>query len=145
MTYFRARASGARENAAQEAKVNAFIADCGQSLDWIFDGDLRGMICKGAGNSPQASILLSARSKAMVPRQRMEEIASEIFELESPVLDARNLAMAARMLGSSSDMPRDPGGALDSVADMLVQKLEAIEETRRRVWRQALAAKDAAA
>jgi hypothetical protein len=134
MAYFRARAAGARENAAQEAKVNAFIADCGQSLDWIFDGDVRGMICKAAG------------AKAMVTRQRVKEIASEINEMESPVLNARNLAMAARMLGSSDDMPAGPGAALDSVADMLVEKLEALEKTRERVWLRAQAAsRDAAA
>src|SRR5947207_1121555 len=52
MDYFRARAGGARENAAKEAKVNAFVANCGQSLDWIFDGNPRGLICKAAGNSP---------------------------------------------------------------------------------------------
>jgi len=133
MTYFRARAAGARENAAQEAKVNAFIADCGQSLDWIFGGDVRGMICKAAG------------AKAMVTRQRVEEIASEICELETPVLDARNVAVAARMLGTSGDMPKGPGAALDSVADMLVEKLEALEKTRERVWQLALAATKAAA
>jgi hypothetical protein len=70
---------------------------------------------------------------------------SEISELESPVLDARNLAVAARMLGSSDDMPERQGLALDSVADMLVEKLEALEKTRERVWRLALAATDAAA
>jgi hypothetical protein len=131
MAYLRKRADGARENAAEEAKVNAFIADCGQSLDWIFAGDVRGMICKAAGAKAE-----------MVPRQRVKEIASEISELESPVLDARNLALAARMLASSDDMPERPGLALDSVADGLVEKLEALEEARGRVW---LAAKGAAA
>jgi hypothetical protein len=113
--------------------VNAFIADCGQSSDWIFGGDVRAMICRAAG------------AKAMVTRQSVKEIASEISELESPVLDARNLAVAARMLGSSDDMPERQGLALDSVADMLVEKLEALEKTRERVWRLALAATDAAA
>jgi hypothetical protein len=63
MAYLRARAAGARENAAQEDKVNAFIADCGQSSDWIFGGDVRGMICRAAG------------AKAMVTRQSVKEIA----------------------------------------------------------------------
>jgi hypothetical protein len=54
MVYLRARADGARENAAREAKVNAFVGQCGQSLDWIFSGDPRGLICKAAGHSPQA-------------------------------------------------------------------------------------------
>jgi hypothetical protein len=55
------------------------------------------------------------------------------------------MALAARMLGSSDDMPRNPGAALDSVADMLVEKLEALQKTRERVWRLALAAIDATA
>jgi hypothetical protein len=50
-----ARAGGARENATEEAKVNAFVGHCGQSLDWIFGGDPRGLICKAAGNSPQSA------------------------------------------------------------------------------------------
>jgi hypothetical protein len=134
MAYLRKRADGVRENAAGEAKVNAFIKDCGQSLDWIFSGDVRGMIC------------VAARAKAtMVDLQRVKEITSEIFEPEGPVRNARNLAMVARMLGSSDDMPKDPGAALDSVADMLVEKLEALEKTRERVWRLARTATDAAA
>jgi hypothetical protein len=36
---------GGRENTAKEVKANAFISDCGQSIDWIFSGDVRGMIC----------------------------------------------------------------------------------------------------
>jgi hypothetical protein len=128
MAYLRGRAAGKRENAAQEAKVIAFISDTGQSADWIFDGNVRGLICYAAG------------VKAMVPRQKVQEIASEISELESPVLDARNLALATRMLASSDDMPKDAGRALDSVADMLFEKLKALEEERKRLW---LAAKHA--
>jgi hypothetical protein len=55
VSYLRTRAAGARENATQESKVIDFVGRCGQSLDWIFDGDLRGLICKAAGHSPQAA------------------------------------------------------------------------------------------
>jgi hypothetical protein len=113
--------------------------------DRFFDGDVRGLICKASGNSPQASNLPSERSKAMVTREKVQEIESEISELESPVLDARNLALAARKLASSDDMPERPGLALDSVADILVVKLEALQEARERVWKLARAATDAAA
>jgi hypothetical protein len=51
MAYLRAQAAGKRENAAKEAEVNAFIKDCGQSWDWIFGGDVRGMICKAAAGT----------------------------------------------------------------------------------------------
>jgi hypothetical protein len=57
VSYLRARAAGARENATEESKVNAFVAECGQSLDWIYDGDIFHMICKAAGNSPQSAAL----------------------------------------------------------------------------------------
>jgi hypothetical protein len=142
MAYLRARAAGARENAAKEAKMLAFIADCGQSIDWIFDGDVGGMICKAAGNSPQSAGLqsIAARSNVGLISEKAQEIAGQISDLENSVRVARNLAMAIRMLGSSDDMPRGPGAALDTVADMLVEKLEALEKTRERVWRQALAA-----
>jgi hypothetical protein len=70
LAYFRAQAAGGRENAAQEAKVNAFIADCGQSLDWVFDGDVRGMICRLAKHSERAIDVagpMSAAGKAVRP------------------------------------------------------------------------------
>jgi hypothetical protein len=111
---------------AQEVKVNAFIKDCGQSLDWIFDGDLRGMICRGAGNSPQAPSLQSSAGS---------EVEDGLFEMESPVLEVRNLAMAARMMGSADSMPKEPGAALDALADTMVTKLDALSEERGRLWK----------
>jgi hypothetical protein len=64
LVYLRARADGARENATQEAKVIDFVGQCGQSLDWIFCGDPRGLICEAAGHSPQAATV-KARGKAV--------------------------------------------------------------------------------
>jgi hypothetical protein len=136
MAYLRARVAGARENVAQEEKVNAFIRDCGQSWDWIFDGDVRGMICKAAGNSPLQS---------SADRCKVREIAHEIAEMESPLLEVRNLAVAVRMMGSADDMPKEHGAALDSVADMLREKLEALDKTRGHIWRLALKAEEALA
>src|SRR5882762_8523428 len=75
MAYVRGRAAGKRENVAQEEKVNAFIADCGQSLDWIFDGDARGMICKAAGNSQ-----LTAQFRV---HEKAREISSGLFDMET--------------------------------------------------------------
>jgi hypothetical protein len=89
MTYFRARAAGARENAAQEAKVNAFIADCGQSWDWIFAGDVRGMICRAAGHSPQSASLTKTEADA-----KAREVSSALFDLEG---DLRDLPRIARL------------------------------------------------
>jgi hypothetical protein len=80
LVYLRARADGARENATNEAKVIDFVGRCGQSLDWIFDGDPRGLICTAAGHSPQATTVrksdvmrairlreMKARGKAVQP------------------------------------------------------------------------------
>jgi hypothetical protein len=62
MAYLHRQAAGKRENAAEEEKVNAFIKDCGQSWDWIFAGNVRGMICKAAGHSPQSASLTKVSS-----------------------------------------------------------------------------------
>ena len=43
--------------------------------------------------------------------------------LEEPIHQARNLAMAAGMMGSASEMPKDAGAALDAVADLIFIKL----------------------
>jgi hypothetical protein len=86
MAYLRKRADGARENAAEEAKVNAFIKDCGQSWDWIFDGDARGMICRAAGNSPQS--VSGAGEKA-------REVSSALLDLESNLCDLPRIARLA--------------------------------------------------
>jgi hypothetical protein len=132
MAYLRARAAGKRENAAQDAAMVAFISDCGQSVDWIFDGDVGGMICRAAGAKVEKA--------QMVPREKVQEIAHEIFELETPVLDARNLALATRMLASSDDMSKEAGRALDSVADALFNRLEGLSEAQHRIWLLAKAA-----
>jgi hypothetical protein len=131
MAYVRERAAGKRENAAQEAEVNAFISDCGQSLDWIFGGDVRGMICKAAGNSPQAAGL----AKPSGAGEKAQEISIGLAVMETPFLQVRNLAMAARMMGSCDDMPKAAGAALDALADHIVTMLNELGEERERLWR----------
>ena len=133
MAYFHARADGARENATEEAKVNVFVANCGQSLDWIFGGDPRGLICKAAGNSPQSAGL--AKPSAGTGGDKAQEISSGLSQFETPFLQVRNLALAARMMGSSDDMPREPGLALDAVADKIVTMMDELTEERTRLWR----------
>jgi len=131
LAYFRARADGARENAIEEAKVNAFVGHCGQSLDWIFGGDPRGLICKAAANSPQSSGL----PKPSGTRDKAQEVSHGLSEFETPFLQVRHLALAARMMGSSDDMPREPGLALDAVADKIVDMMDELSEERERLWR----------
>jgi hypothetical protein len=90
MAYFRKRANGARENAAQEDKVNDFIRDCGQSMDWIFDGDPRGMICRAAGHSPQSASLTKTGAGA-----KAREVSRAGLDLESSLRDLPRIARLA--------------------------------------------------
>src|SRR5258705_13220864 len=107
--------------------VNAFIADCGQSLDWLFSGDVRGLICKAAGNS-----LLTAQFRV---HEKAREISSGLSDMETPFLQVRNLALAARMMGSSDAMTKEEGAALDTLADTIVTMLDELKEERERLWR----------
>jgi len=65
----------------------------------------------------------------------VEQLADGLSEMETPFLEVRNLAFAMRMLGSSDDMPKDPGAALDALADIVVDKMNALIEERERLWR----------
>jgi hypothetical protein len=131
MAYVRGRAAGKRENAAQEAEVNAFISDCGQSWDWIFGGDVRGMICKAAGNSPPSAGL----AKPSGGGEKAQEISSGLADMETLFLQVRNFARAARMMGSCDDMPKEAGAALDTIADHIATMLAELDEERERLWR----------
>jgi hypothetical protein len=65
----------------------------------------------------------------------INEVADGLSEMESPLLAVRNLAMAARMMGSADDIPKEPGAALDALADTIVAKLDALSEERCRLWK----------
>ena len=62
-----------------------------------------------------------------------EKIQDRLCDMEEPLLQARNLAMAARMMGSADEMPKDGGAALDTVADLLFMKLVEIMEQREQI------------
>ena len=62
--------------------------------------------------------------------EKLQEVESRLSDLETPLLEARNLAMAARMMASADEMPKDSGAALDTIADMLFMKLVEILEER---------------
>ena len=54
----------------------------------------------------------------------------EIQNREEPLYEARNLAMAARMMASADEMPKHAGAALDAVADVIFMKLVEIMDER---------------
>jgi hypothetical protein len=138
--YFRARAGGAPEDETEEAKVQAFIVHCGQSLDWLFSGDPTGIICKAAGHSPQSASL----AKPSGAREKAQKISSGLSDLETPFFEVRHLAYAARMMGSAGDMPKEAGAALDVLADKIVTMMDELLKERERLWRLAREAGDTA-
>jgi hypothetical protein len=64
---------------------------------------------------------------------KLKEIHDRLSDLEGPLLQARSLAMAARMMGSADEMPKDAGAALDAVADLIFMKLVEIMDERERI------------
>jgi hypothetical protein len=67
--------------------------------------------------------------------EKVKEVSDGLFDLESAFLEVRNLAYAVRMLGSSDEMPKEPGAALDALADQIVNKMTAIIGERTRLYR----------
>ena len=65
----------------------------------------------------------------------MEEIRAGLSEMETPLLEARNLAMAVRMMAGSGDLPKDAGTALEVVADLIFEKLIGACDERARLWK----------
>ena len=53
--------------------------------------------------------------------------------MESPLRNVRGLAYAARMLGSADDMPKEPGEALNALAELIVDKMDELIEERERL------------
>jgi hypothetical protein len=74
--------------------------------------------------------------------EKIEKIASSLFDLESPVLQARNLAMAIFMMASGDEMRGEQGDALATVAKSAVEILEGIEAARQKTLRLALSERD---
>jgi hypothetical protein len=68
------------------------------------------------------------------PRPTIKDVKSGLFELETPMLRVCNLAYAVRMLASSDEMPKEPGAALDSLADTLVNELVELAAECERLY-----------
>jgi hypothetical protein len=65
----------------------------------------------------------------------IEKIKNGLSEMETPLLEARHLAMAVRMMAAADELPKDAGLALDTVADLIFDKLIGLSEERTRLWR----------
>jgi hypothetical protein len=66
--------------------------------------------------------------------EKIEEIASGLSDLETPIRQAGNLAKALRMISSSDEMPGEQGEGVFGVADALVDIIESLQETRVTLW-----------
>jgi hypothetical protein len=64
----------------------------------------------------------------------LNDVGNGLAEMESAFYRVRNLAYAARMLGSADEMPREPGGALDAIADLIVGTMDELNSERHRLW-----------
>jgi hypothetical protein len=63
------------------------------------------------------------------------KIENSLSEMETPLLEARNLAMAVRMMAAAHELPKDAGLAFDTVADLIFDKLIGLSEERARLWK----------
>jgi hypothetical protein len=66
---------------------------------------------------------------------QFKQVADGLSEMETPLLEARSLAMAVRMMAAASELPKDAGAALDMVADIIFDKLNGLSEERARLWK----------
>ena len=76
---------------------------------------------------------------------QFKEVADGLIGMETPLLEARNLAMAVRMMAAADELPKDAGLALDAVADLIFDKLIDLCEERSRLWKLARKASEGAA
>jgi len=54
--------------------------------------------------------------------------------METPLLQARSLAMAVRMMAAAHELPKDAGTALDAIADLMFENLIGLCEDRTGLW-----------
>lgn len=64
---------------------------------------------------------------------KLKEIQDRLSTIEEPLYEARNFAMAAYMMASADEMPKDAGAALDAVADRIFMKVVEIIDERERI------------
>jgi hypothetical protein len=63
-------------------------------------------------------------------QKKIEKISDELFDLESPLHQARHFAEALRMIASSDGMRGEPGEAIETLAQSLVLILRDVQDKR---------------
>ena len=83
-----------------------------------------------------------ADSKPTTAEPIIAQVAHGLSELEDPFRIVRNLGYAALMLASSDEMQKESGAALHSLAELIVEKMDALNGERDRLWHLARSARD---
>jgi len=63
-------------------------------------------------------------------QKTIEDISSELFDLEEPPHKARHFAEALRMIASSDGMRGEPGEAIETLAQSLILILRDLQDKR---------------
>jgi hypothetical protein len=79
------------------------------------------------------------------PPKTIEDISSELFDLEEPLHKARNLAEALRMIASSDGMRGESGEAIEALAQSLILILRDLQNKREFLCGLAFEVKEGAA
>ena len=77
-------------------------------------------------------------------KESIAKIKDELADLDEPLARVRDLAYAVRMLASSDEMRKEPGAALDAMAETIVDELNELIERRENIWHMAIDASEAA-
>ena len=75
----------------------------------------------------------------------IEDISSELFDLEEPLHRARHFAEALRMIASSDGMRGEPGEAIETLAQSLILILRELQDKREFLFGLAVEVKEGGA
>jgi hypothetical protein len=75
----------------------------------------------------------------------IEDLSSELFDIEEPICKARNYAEAMRMIGSSDQMRGESGQAIEMLGQSLVLILRDLQSKRESLCELAFELKGGAA
>jgi hypothetical protein len=64
----------------------------------------------------------------------IEDISSELSDLEEPIHKARHFAEALRMIGSSDSLRGEPGEAIEALAQSLILMLRGLQDKREFLY-----------
>jgi predicted unusual protein kinase regulating ubiquinone biosynthesis (AarF/ABC1/UbiB family) len=78
-----------------------------------------------------------APADAAAIKKQIETLAHHIFELDAPILQARNLVVAIRMMATSDDIETEAGAAIEAVTEILSEIIGNVHDARDDIWQMA--------